>query len=235
MPPQNEKSQLKRARVSPQPEASQSQPPSRTARRHPMTLPLNLLRAFAHIFFQGSPPADAAESKKPKINDAGVSSKTPVAHNQQLPTPGVKGDSLGDGNDNSATPPGAKTDEETPRNTDDQYSQNVALSSPPQDTQPATQFASHDFVSDEVEDEAAEGVWGYLQAWDPKYGDKPIVLKKRCACPPNDSIANAAATDKLPASGTPAAIREEEAYERTKVKGVAAGGYLIGRHAECGK
>lgn len=200
-----------------------------------MTPLLKPLRAFAHLFLQASPPADAAESKKPKINDAGIPDKTPVAHNQQLPTPGVKGDSVGDSNDITATPPGAKTDEETPRNTDDQYSQNIALSSPPQDTQPATQFASHDIVSDEVEDEAAEGVWGYLQAWDPKYGDKPIVLRKRCACPPNDSVANAYATDRLvDTSGTPVAIREEEAYERTKIKGVAAGGYLIGRHAECG-
>jgi serine/threonine-protein kinase Chk2 len=33
----------------------------------------------------------------------------------------------------------------------------------------------------------------------------------------------------------PAPIGAEEAYERTKVKGVSSGGYLIGRHPECGK
>ncbi len=29
--------------------------------------------------------------------------------------------------------------------------------------------------------------------------------------------------------------KEEEAYEQTKLKGVASGGYLIGRHPECGR
>lgn len=28
---------------------------------------------------------------------------------------------------------------------------------------------------------------------------------------------------------------EEEAYEETMIKGIASGGYLIGRHPECGK
>lgn len=27
---------------------------------------------------------------------------------------------------------------------------------------------------------------------------------------------------------------EEEAYEETKLQGIASGGYLIGRHPECG-
>jgi serine/threonine-protein kinase Chk2 len=29
--------------------------------------------------------------------------------------------------------------------------------------------------------------------------------------------------------------KEEEAYEQTKLKGIASGGYLIGRHPECGE
>lgn len=29
--------------------------------------------------------------------------------------------------------------------------------------------------------------------------------------------------------------KEEEAYEETKLKGIASGGYLIGRHPECGE
>lgn len=28
---------------------------------------------------------------------------------------------------------------------------------------------------------------------------------------------------------------EEDAYEETKLKGIASGGYLMGRHPECGK
>lgn len=30
-------------------------------------------------------------------------------------------------------------------------------------------------------------------------------------------------------------LKEEEAYERSKIGGVSSGGYLIGRHPECGK
>jgi serine/threonine-protein kinase Chk2 len=29
--------------------------------------------------------------------------------------------------------------------------------------------------------------------------------------------------------------KEEEAYEQTKLRGIASGGYLIGRHPECGE
>lgn len=50
-----------------------------------------------------------------------------------------------------------------------------------------------------------------------------------------DSIAAAANGEAGKKGDTPDTIREEEAYERTKVKGVASGGYLIGRHPECGK
>lgn len=96
-------------------------------------------------------------------------------------------------------------------------------------------------MSDEVLDEVAEGVWGYLVPLDPRYGDKPLVLKRRNACPLKDSLAAAAAlaaTSSEPDDDNkqqPATIREEEAYELTKIKGVASGGYLIGRHPECGR
>lgn len=237
MPPQNEKSQLKRPRVS----APSSPSPAQSSRhRRPRLTPIFApFRALAHLFFQGSLPEDATESKKARRSDpldAEDDGKTPVTHNQQLPTPGVKGDSVNDSNETTATPPGAKTDEDTPRKADEHWSQGGALSSPPQDTQPVSQFTNMGDIHDEFEDDADEGVWGYLQAWDAQYGDRPIVLKKRCACPESDSLE--AATAKEPGNangGTPKAVREEEAYERTKIKGVAAGGYLIGRHPECGK
>jgi serine/threonine-protein kinase Chk2 len=127
-------------------------------------------------------------------------------------------------------------DELTPRKAPEGFGQSQALSSPPQDTQPLSQYVDrHPALSEDVVDELKEGVWGYLVPLDPKYGDKPLVLKKRVSCPmPNavEAAADGADKDKNDTS-TPA--KEEEAYEKTKVKGAAAGGYLIGRHPECGK
>lgn len=57
-----------------------------------------------------------------------------------------------------------------------------------------------------------------------------MVLKKRSACPlPDSNCFN------KPRQGLATDLeREEEAYEETKKKGIASGGYLIGRHPECG-
>ena len=106
------------------------------------------------------------------------------------------------------------------------------LSSPPQDTQACSQFVHPSTgLSDEVNDEAEEGVWGYLLPLNEKYG-KSLVMKKRNACPmpqmPNfgKDGKNGEAKDFA---------KEEDAYEQTKFKGIASGGYLIGRHPECGK
>ena len=70
---------------------------------------------------------------------------------------------------------------------------------------------------DDIENEAEEGVWGYLIPLDQKYG-KSLVLRKRKVCP-----------DETEQDG------KEEQTPRTKAKAAAAGGYLIGRHPECGK
>ncbi|KAA8576364.1 hypothetical protein EYC84_006496 [Monilinia fructicola] len=79
----------------------------------------------------------------------------------------------------------------------------------------------------DVEDEEEEGVWGYLMPVNHKYG-KRLVLKKRNACP---------LPDKGGDFGNPRKgkdlNKEEVAYEATKFKGIASGGYLIGRHPEC--
>lgn len=139
----------------------------------------------------------------------------------------------------TATPPRGNSEEPTPRKTDEAFSQGQVLSSPPQDTQPLSQYVDrHPAVSEEVEDEVKEGVWGYLVPLEPKYGDKPVVLKRRSACPLPETVA---ATDtgkeshKDKDKAKPAPARDEDAYERSKIKGVASGGYLIGRHPECGK
>lgn len=187
-------------------------------------------------------PEDATESKKPRRSDRlsqAAQDKTPVVNKQHLPSPltGLTNEASSElYKEPTATPPGPRTEEVTPRKTDEAgWAQAQALSSPPQDTQPLSQYVDrHPALSDEVEDEAKEGVWGYLVPLDPKYGDKPLVLKKRTACPLPDSIA-AAANGEAQANGSrPAPLKDEESYERTKTKGVASGGYLIGRHPECG-
>jgi serine/threonine-protein kinase CHEK2 len=123
----------------------------------------------------------------------------------------------------------------TPRKTDE-APESQSLSSPPQDTQPLSQFVDAQAVlADEVEDEVKEGVWGYLVPLDPKYGEKPIVLKKRNACPKPDAVEVAKNEEAAGTRDKPTALRQEEAYERTKIgSGAASGGYLIGRHPECG-
>ncbi len=230
MPPRNEKSHLKRTRVW-------------------TGLPRHLwsLGALCSQFFQGSLPDEAAENKKPRRSGrlssqltATATDKTPIKHDNQLPSPLTRGATDGSSDlnrESTPTPAGARTeDETTPRRLDETRFQSQGLSSPPQDTQPLSQFADrHPAFTEDAREEEEEGVWGYLVALDPKYGDKPIVLKTRCACPMPDSISTAANGEADKKGDTPDAIREEEAYERTKVKGIASGGYLIGRHPECGK
>lgn len=195
---------------------------------------------------KGSLPEESAESKKPRRSDRldapdGKSDdKTPVTRDNHLPSPLTNEAIYGSSGDKelTPTPPGAKTVEETtPSKPDDNYSQLNSLSSPPQDTQPVSQLVDrHLEFAEDADDEPEEGVWGYLVPLDSKYGDKPKVLKKRCACPPNDSIQAAADSEQNKNVGdTPPAIHEEEAYERTQINGIASRGYLIGRHPECGK
>lgn len=67
-----------------------------------------------------------------------------------------------------------------------------------------------------------------------KYG-KSLVLKKRTACPMPD-MQNFGKDDVNSKNGKGKDFAaEEDAYEQTKFKGIASGGYLIGRHPECGR
>lgn len=191
---------------------------------------------------RGSLPEDTTESKKPRRSDrlssnAGLGDKTPVINKQHLPSPltHATNDNAGDAyKEATSTPLVLKNDHLTPRKTDEAWGPSQALSSPPQDTQPLSQFVDrHPALSDEVEDEVKEGVWGYLVPLDPKYGDKPLVLKRRSACPLPDSIATATNGENQGSNHEHTPLGAEEAYERTKIKGTASGGYLIGRHPEC--
>ncbi|KAG6045565.1 hypothetical protein E4U39_002170 [Claviceps sp. Clav50 group G5] len=213
---------------------------------------------------RGSLPEDATDAKKPRRSDRLSSShaagpvatitttttnknkkKTPIVNKQHLPSPLTNitnDDSMGDASKNGAASPTPPVhdhdhDQRARRKTDETWvgQQSQALSPPPQDTQPHSQYLDrHPALSDEVEDEVKEGVWGYLVPLDPKYGDKPFVLKRRTACPPPDSIAEATANGKVEGSKEKfSPLEAAEAYERTKISGNASGGYLIGRHAEC--
>ncbi|CAI6341677.1 unnamed protein product [Periconia digitata] len=106
------------------------------------------------------------------------------------------------------------------------------LSSPPQDTQPFSQFIyppnSRAYA---VDDEEGEGVWGYLVPLDTRSGDV-LVLRRRAACPvPSSKIGSTSGREKV----DPKTFKkEEETYESEKADhGVTSGGYLIGRHPEC--
>lgn len=180
---------------------------------------------------RGSLPDEQTESKKPRRSDrlsveprgapnGKTQDKTPVSRDNHLPSPLTNDATYGssDAKELTPTPVGAKTVEETtPRKADDSYAQLQGLSSPPQDTQPVSQLLDrHLEFAEDAQAESEEGVWGFLVPLDAKYGDKPMVLKKRCACPNKDSIKLAA-----------------DAEKKENIGGIASRGYLIGRHPEC--
>ena len=113
------------------------------------------------------------------------------------------------------------------------------LSSPPADTQPFSQFVlpSQSLV-DDVVDEKREGVWGYLQPLDGAF-DETLVLRRRTACPAPDLKDEFGCGGHSRANGDTEYTNfeeEEDSYEKTKVQeGPPSGGYLIGRHPECGR
>jgi serine/threonine-protein kinase Chk2 len=179
---------------------------------------------------------DNDSAKKPRRSERiSQSQTTPVSKKQHLPSPVTHQDSTSSNEaykEATATPPEGRPSQLHHRPLD----QNALIdgngfSSPPQDTQAFSQFAHPTTtLSEEVRDEAEEGVWGYLLPLDQKYG-KSLVLKKRNACPAPDSMKNFGKEDGNGKNFE----KEEEAYEKTKSKGVSSGGYLIGRHPECGK
>lgn len=112
------------------------------------------------------------------------------------------------------------------------------LSSPPSDTQAFSQLLKPtETRSWEVDDEEAEGVWGYLVPVDPIFGDT-LVCRARAACPapyPTSSFGKGNKSRGKARKGKVDFVDEEEQYEAEKrVSGFPAGGYLIGRHIECG-
>lgn len=161
------------------------------------------------------------------------------ANHQQLPSPLTAQESTSSVDsyhkEGTATPPEGRPSQIRHRTPEASPSHRKQVTSPIQETQltqPYSQFVlPSDNLSDEVHDELEEGVWGYLF---PLYQTAPetLVLKKRNACPLPG--ANRLGKDEPHQSNGKNFEAEEEAYEDTKKEGIASGGYLIGRHAECG-
>ncbi|KAI9831285.1 MAG: hypothetical protein M1826_003724 [Phylliscum demangeonii] len=113
------------------------------------------------------------------------------------------------------------------------------LSSTQGETQALSQFIypASDF-SHEVEDEEAEGVWGYLI---PLAGRrrKTVVLRKRSACEAPTSVRGNKGAGKGKSRKSPIKdagdvyVNEEEFFELEKQEGTPSEGYIIGRHPEC--
>lgn len=111
------------------------------------------------------------------------------------------------------------------------------LTSPPGDTQAFSQYNHRPGLSHEIEDEEAEGVWGYLVPIDSVFGET-LVLKSRNQCPapfPNDDFGKGSKKRGRGATRGLNYAKQEAEYEAIKrARGFPAGGYLIGRHPECG-
>lgn len=109
------------------------------------------------------------------------------------------------------------------------------FSSPPGDTQALSQFVYPPRAfADDVEDEAAEGVWGYLIPLDDRAGHA-LVLKKRNSC---DSGSCGQTDREATSSPSRSAKKQSKTYKKPEVAKSPAyppSGYLIGRHPECGK
>ncbi|KAK5107457.1 hypothetical protein LTR62_001255 [Meristemomyces frigidus] len=183
---------------------------------------------------------EAHEPKKPRrstrlsqVDDEQGDEEVKQSH---LPSPVTRG-ATSDGDvettkSGTVTPPKRNPEigPQTPRSSPPPPAQLSGLSSPPDDTQPYSQFLAPAPIAYEVEDEEGEGVWGYVV---PLNGvAEPLVLRKRASCPVSASkTGKKTGTSKVPAKHWK---KKEEEYEHDKgAKGVPAEGYLIGRHPEC--
>ncbi|KAI2785841.1 DNA damage response protein kinase DUN1 [Penicillium oxalicum] len=173
-----------------------------------------------------SADVDSQELKKPRRSQR-ISSQqhpepvvTPVLHDY-LPTPLTHGNSTVTDirNENTATPPLSSDQPDRPHTPPNEQSQPQIYSSPPGDTQALSQFIYPPRTyADEVDDETAEGVWGYLIPLDDSVSG-PFVLKHREGC----------ASHEEPTRDT---SDKKTAVKKHKTN-PAPRGYLVGRHPEC--
>ncbi|KAL2154773.1 hypothetical protein VTH82DRAFT_3449 [Thermothelomyces myriococcoides] len=190
----------------------------------------------------GSPTDEQDSQKKPRrsqrLSQRAEQNvlKTPVQNNNQLSSPVTNhaGENTAEyDKEVTATPPQERPSQAAGRRADDNHSQGLAFSSPPQDTQA---FSQQDFDPNtpwvEGVDEVKEGVWGYLLPLDNLFCRKPYVFKNKetCASP-------AASAEPATAASTKKGGRKKQA---TPAKGQdqnesspSAGGHLLGRHPTC--
>jgi serine/threonine-protein kinase Chk2 len=85
----------------------------------------------------------------------------------------------------------------------------------------------------EVDDEEAEGVWGYLVPIDGKSNKfGTLVLRERQTCAPkSQSSSNGKSSSSKPGKST----ASDKNGDKSKENSSPSKGYLIGRHPECGK
>ncbi|KAK4193339.1 putative DNA damage response protein kinase [Podospora australis] len=200
-----------------------------------------MLRRLIVCLLQGSPVDAGSESfKKPRRSERLSQRiendviKTPISHKQHLPSPvtHIVSESTDEFSKETTATPDARSSQLA-------HSQAaLAFSSPPQDTQAFSQTTvdPNAPLSDEVEDEVKEGVWGYLLPMDTRYGGTCVVLRKRGSCPNPDTVADSVNSGKKKATrkGPRALLKEQETYDKKQRDGgLASGGYLIGRHPEC--
>ncbi|KAJ6026694.1 uncharacterized protein N7446_004704 [Penicillium canescens] len=169
---------------------------------------------------RGRAAADSDSQKRPRRSQR-ISSQVPPQETpvdlEYLPTPLTGPDStIADTRkDVTATPP--ESPHKGRQHSPSQPELSYAVSSPPQDTQALSQFVYPPRAfADEVEDEDAEGVWGYLLPLD-EHGKGPLVLKKRTQCRDDSS---------------PAKVKSGKKNEWCK-NAQSPGGFLVGRHPEC--
>lgn len=192
------------------------------------------------------PSGDDAESeyKKPRHSErlGSQNQTTPIKKNSQLPSPLTHKESTNSAEEwkeGTATPPEGRPSQIHHHRTPLASPPSQRFFSPPNDTQVLSQFPYSQAKGEtwEVDNEEEEGVWGYLIPLNKSLGDT-LVLKKRSACPMSSAQNNLGKGSKKQ-SGKPDSpeelIKQEEQYEARKSNDSPAGGYLIGRHPECGK
>ena len=183
------------------------------------------------------------DSKKPRRSER-ISSQaqgTPLDKKSHLPSPVTNREptDVDRSKEPTASPPEGRPSQIRHRTPVSSLSPpNVGLSSPPADTQALSQFVyPRAPFAHEVKDEEAEGVWGYLVPIDRVFGET-LVMRKRVSCPAPYPEAGFGRGSKKRAQGIrpgKSYVQEEKDYEANKrAFGFPSGGYLIGRHPECG-
>ncbi|KAG2418531.1 hypothetical protein HFD88_001632 [Aspergillus terreus] len=176
---------------------------------------------------RGTADNDSQDQKKPRrsqrITSQSQKQATPVSASY-LPTPLTQHDSTATDTrkEATATPPHrpSQARPQTPTHSDSLGQ----CSSPPGDTQALSQFVypPRSFAN-EVEDEVAEGVWGYLIPLDDNFRDI-LVLRKRDTCGQREDSKCKSGKEQ----GKSSASKQSKQGNKS-----APGGYLVGRHPEC--